>query len=135
MTKRSMRWKCVRLGVAMGVALTLMTIPVASAKRILGVGSAPAESIAMPNPYAGNAEAKAAGQKLYRNNCESCHGVNGGRATAPDLRSQVIQDAPPGAVFWFLTNGNLRHGMPSWSRLPEERRWQIVTYIQSLETK
>jgi len=41
---------------------------------------------------------------------------------------------PAGALFWFL-NGNLKHGMPpSWSRLPDERRWQLVSYLKSLAT-
>ncbi len=40
--------------------------------------------------------------------------------------------APPGVLFWFLKNGNLKEGMPSWSRLPDQRRWQLVTYLQTL---
>jgi len=40
---------------------------------------------------------------------------------------------PAGALFWFLY-GNLKHGMPSWSRLPDERRWQLVSYLKSLAT-
>jgi hypothetical protein len=41
-------------------------------------------------------------------------------------------DATPGELVWFLRNGNLRGGMPSWSGLPIERRWQLVTYLKSL---
>jgi len=26
---------------------------------------------------------------------------------------------------WLLTNGSLRNGMPSWSRLPEQQRWRL----------
>jgi hypothetical protein len=44
-----------------------------------------------------------------------------------------VHEAPDDALFNFLTNGDLRHGMPSWSRLPEQRRWQIVTYLKSLD--
>jgi len=32
-----------------------------------------------------------------------------------------------------LRNGSLRHGMPSFAHLPEQQRWQIVTYLKSLQ--
>ncbi|HEY8132024.1 MAG TPA: c-type cytochrome [Thermoanaerobaculia bacterium] len=85
------------------------------------------------NPYAGQPDAIAAGRKLYRSECAQCHGVEAaGRAKAPSLRSPRVQEAPDDVLFKFLTNGRLKHGMPSWSRMPDERRWQIVTYLKSL---
>ncbi len=85
------------------------------------------------NPYAGQADAVAAGRKLFRNECAQCHGAEAvGGPKAPSLRSRRVQEAPDDALFKFLTNGKLKHGMPSWSRLPEQRRWQIVTYLKSL---
>lgn len=75
-----------------------------------------------------------AGQKLFRRHCAECHGANAsGSGKAPALRSTTIRNAPPGALVWFLKNGNLRAGMPSWSGLPEQRRWQIVAYLKSLQ--
>jgi len=35
-------------------------------------------------------------------------------------------------LFWLLTNGVVRRGMPVWSKLPEPQRWQLVSYIKSL---
>jgi hypothetical protein len=35
-------------------------------------------------------------------------------------------------LFWILTNGVVRQGMPVWSKLPEPQRWQIVTFVKSL---
>jgi hypothetical protein len=32
----------------------------------------------------------------------------------------------------LLTNGDLAHRMPSWSRLREGERWQIVRYLHTL---
>jgi len=94
---------------------------------------APSAATHWSNPYAGRADAVAAGRKLFRYNCAECHGAEAsGSRSGPTLRSPRVQDGPPGPLFWFLTNGNLRHGMPSWSRLPDERRWQIVTYLKSL---
>jgi mono/diheme cytochrome c family protein len=43
-----------------------------------------------------------------------------------------VQQATPGTLFWILTNGVVRRGMPVWSKLPEPQRWQIVSYLKSL---
>ena len=29
--------------------------------------------------------------------------------------------------------GDLGHGMPSWSNLPEAQRWQLVAYLRSIQ--
>jgi hypothetical protein len=36
------------------------------------------------------------------------------------------------ALFYILSNGVVRKGMPVWSKLPEPQRWQLVSYIKSL---
>jgi hypothetical protein len=46
-----------------------------------------------------------------------------------------VQQAPAGALFWSLANGSLNHGMPSFAHLPEPQRWQIVTFLHSLNQK
>lgn len=98
------------------------------------IAQAPSEARTRRNPYSDDPRAIAAGQKLFRQHCAECHGVDArGRNGAPDLRSSAIQNATAGELTWFLRNGNLAHGMPSWSGLPEQRRWQIVSYIKSLE--
>ncbi len=50
----------------------------------------------------------------------------------PGLHSPRVQAARDGELFWLLTNGKLRRDMPSWSRLPDQQRWQIVRYLHSL---
>jgi cytochrome c oxidase cbb3-type subunit 2 len=98
------------------------------------LSKAPAEAQSRPNPYDGKADAAVAGRKLFRLHCEQCHGREArGTADAPALRSISVQGAAPGTLYWFLTNGDLRHGMPSWSGLPSQRRWQLVCYLKSLE--
>lgn len=95
--------------------------------------NAPAKTTSLTNPYAHDSDAIRAGGKLFRYHCAECHGgdANGSRS-APSLRSRSVQGADAGALFWFLTNGDLKRGMPSWSRLPEQRRWQLVTYLKVL---
>jgi mono/diheme cytochrome c family protein len=97
------------------------------------LGKAPAKYQQMRNPMANDPEAPAAGAVLFEEHCESCHGKEAvGGTKAPSLRAREVQDAAPGAVFWILTNGVVRKKMPVWSKLPEPERWQLVTYIQSL---
>jgi len=85
------------------------------------------------NPYAGQPEAIAAGSRLFADHCAKCHGEDAlGRKKRPNLRSREVQTAADAELFWMLKNGNLRHGMPSWSSLPEEERWQLITYLKSL---
>jgi mono/diheme cytochrome c family protein len=94
---------------------------------------APDTTTSWSNPFAGQHDAVLAGEKLFRHHCAECHGDDAaGRDRAPSLRAPTVQSAPPGALFWFLTNGDLTRGMPAWSRLPDQRRWQLVTYLQSL---
>jgi mono/diheme cytochrome c family protein len=53
-------------------------------------------------------------------------------AARPSLRADPVRQATPGTLFWILTNGVVRRGMPVWSKLPEPQRWQLVSYVKSL---
>jgi len=98
------------------------------------LSKAPRSAQSLKNPYAGQAEAAAAGRKLFEQHCAQCHGQDArGLERAADLHSPAIQDAPPGVLFWALRNGRVRKGMPSWSQLPDQRLWQIVTYLKTLK--
>jgi mono/diheme cytochrome c family protein len=85
------------------------------------------------NPLESDAASIPAGRKLFVQHCAECHGetAEGGRK-APNLRAVEVQSATPGTLFWILSNGVVRRGMPVWSKLPEPERWQIVTFIKSL---
>src|SRR5262249_12780628 len=92
---------------------------------------APAEAQATTNPFERDSDAARAGGKLFARHCASCHGDQGRGGEAPHLDADLVGDATPGDLFWFLTNGNLWRGMPSWSRLPDQRRWQLVTFLKT----
>jgi mono/diheme cytochrome c family protein len=96
----------------------------------------PAKESARTNPLEHDPDAVAAGGKLYGLHCAECHGANGeggkNKKKGPALRVSEIHQATPGTLFWLLTNGAVRRGMPVWSKLPEPQRWQIVTYVKSL---
>ena len=93
----------------------------------------PMKARARRNPLEGDSDTIAAGAKLFKLHCAECHGerAEGGRK-APSLLADQVQQATPGALFWILTNGVVRRGMPVWSKLPEPQRWQIVSYLKSL---
>lgn len=85
------------------------------------------------NPLENDPDAVSAGRILFQQRCAACHGELGaGGDKGPSLRVEQVQTAEPGAIFWILTNGVVRRGMPVWSKLPEPQRWQLVTYIKSL---
>ncbi len=97
------------------------------------IGKASEKARARRNPLEKDSEAVAAGRILFEQRCAECHGDNAeGGKKGPSLRATEIQNAEPGAIFWILTNGVVRKGMPVWSKLPEPQRWQLVSYIKSL---
>ena len=96
---------------------------------------APEKAKAKRNPLADDLDAVAAGRKLFERHCSECHGSNaGGTMHGANLLRDEVQQASPGTLFWILTNGIVRRGMPVWSKLPEPQRWQIVTFLQSLQS-
>jgi mono/diheme cytochrome c family protein len=124
MMRRSLGILCLALSAALAVA--------ASRSRLDHV---PAKDHARTNPVAGQAEATAAGALLYRDHCLQCHKANamGDGHKRPALRSARIQSATDGDIEWFLRQGDLGKGMPSWSSLPEAQRWQLVAYLRSIQ--
>ena len=94
----------------------------------------PAAERTRTNPYARQADAVAAGARLFADHCSRCHGADlEGAHGKPSLKTDVVKNATDGQIFWLLRNGDLRHGMPSWSGLPEPERWQIVAFLKSRE--
>jgi glucose/arabinose dehydrogenase len=113
------------------VALFMSCLPCLCAQT--SFHGAPASAEAMKNPYAGKPQAVAAGKKVFAANCLSCHGANGqGTGNVPPLAQGPAQTAPDGAVFWFITKGDVSNGMPAWASLPEQERWQVTSYVKSL---
>ncbi len=94
---------------------------------------APDSAKAMKNPYAGQQEAIEAGKTLYARNCLACHGRAGqGTGNVPSLVDGKLKGVAEGEVFWFIIKGDKDNGMPSWEFLPEQKRWQVVTYVEAL---
>jgi mono/diheme cytochrome c family protein len=96
---------------------------------------APQSARARVNPFEGSPREAAAGGKLFEQHCAECHGPKaGGTMRGANLLREEVQQATPGTLFWILTNGVARRGMPVWSKLPEPERWQIVTFLRSINS-
>jgi len=121
-------------------SLALLLIALSSAIALGAVSAShwervPAKDHARANPLSGQPDAAAAGALVYRDHCQQCHQVNaqGDGRKRPSLRSEKFRNLSDGDLEWFLRQGDLRHGMPSWSSLPQAQRWQIVAYLRSIQ--
>jgi len=96
----------------------------------------PDEDHARKNPFAHNPQAETAGKVLFAANCAKCHGADANGRThpppRPSLRSARIRHATDGDLAWMLRNGNPYQGMPQWSSLAEDQRWQVIAYLRTL---
>jgi len=94
---------------------------------------APPSAASLENPYRGQLSAAQAGRELYAAHCAVCHGRSAeGTGNIPALAHARVQSVSDGDVFWFITKGSNSGAMPSWASLPEEQRWQLVTYLKTL---
>lgn len=99
----------------------------------------------LPNPVPATAESIAAGEKLFRNNCSMCHGVNAdgnsqvalrfekaGVRPPPNILVGVAQLTPDGFIYGVITNGQAN--MPSLQKLlTPEQRWTIINFLRVLQ--
>ena len=94
---------------------------------------APADEAARTNPIVGRTDAAAGGRKIFHKRCAACHGDDGrGTSKAPNLSERDVQAQTDGTLFWKISHGNARAGMPAFSFLPEPQRWQLILHVRSL---
>ena len=105
----------------------------------VGIGLPPIIVSAYPTSYRRplltyHAGSIASGAAVYREHCAGCHGSTGvGAPPLPDLRSAAIARRHAGELFWLVTHGVPRRGMPPFDgRLAETQRWDVINYIRAL---
>lgn len=87
------------------------------------------------NPYAGDADAIAAGERHFAAfNCAGCHAPLGGGGMGPPLSDdEWIYGSEPAQIYLTIMHGRPA-GMPAWgSMLPAKTVWELVAYIETLD--
>ncbi|HJQ21821.1 MAG TPA: c-type cytochrome [Gemmatimonadaceae bacterium] len=95
----------------------------------------PRDTLALRNPFEGDAAAVATGAKLYVSyNCIDCHGADGSGAMAPAfVDGRWHFGGSPAEVYESIAQGR-PDGMPAWGGLIDRASiWRLVSYVRSLE--
>jgi mono/diheme cytochrome c family protein len=95
----------------------------------------------IPNPTAPDERSLNNGRINFQINCAVCHGPLGqgnGPATrygmaGINLTSDVTKNRTDGYIFGMIRNG--RGLMPTYNRIEEPDRWDIVNYVRALQGK
>lgn len=89
------------------------------------------------NPYNGQADAIAAGQTLFDDNCQACHGADGTGGMGPSLVDEVFVNARANTdvgIFEIIHSG-ASGAMRSFSErgVTQDQILKIIAYIHSLK--
>jgi cytochrome c oxidase cbb3-type subunit 3 len=95
----------------------------------------PRDTIALRNPFEGNAAEIATGAKLYVSyNCVDCHGADGSGAMAPAFIDGRWHFGGSAAEVYESIYQGRPDGMPAWGGLVDRASiWRLVSYVRSLE--
>jgi mono/diheme cytochrome c family protein len=93
----------------------------------------------LTNPVAADSASLERGRKHYQINCAVCHGLDGagrGPATYYGMPAIAINGAQTqgyadGYIFGIIRNG--RGLMPTYNRIEEMERWDVVNYVRGLQ--
>jgi cytochrome c oxidase cbb3-type subunit 2 len=97
-------------------------------------GGAAAPPAAERNPFAGNRDAEEEGERIFKENCRSCHGEKGAGGFGPKLAVAVHKFGSGDADLFSSVAGGRPGGMPSFlPQLGKDRVWKVVSYIRHLE--
>ena len=112
----------------------------AGAEPISTLAPVPAEYAGKTNPF--GPEAAGEGAKIFKTNCETCHGPQGhgdgpaGAALDPGPKdlSKLQNVASDDYLFWRISEGKEGTSMVAWKGiLAEEQIWQVISFIRTLK--
>jgi len=86
------------------------------------------------NPFANDPAAPAAGKAVFESTCAACHGAGAaGSERAPALNTGTFRHGGSDQdIFQTIRSGVSGTLMPSFSGLPSDNVWRLVSYIKSL---
>lgn len=104
--------------------------------------NAPASAKKLKNPLTASEETINAGKQLFNKHCASCHGEDGKAKTdiaaamkkkPTDLTGKQMQGITDGEIYWVVTNGVKKSGMPAFkAKASDQERWQMTLYVKHL---
>ncbi len=136
-----------------GAALSLAGVVIIGLGVFLAVRSQPIRDVAaedrhdqvegelLRNPFPPTGDSLALGERVYRDNCQACHGANG-RGDGPaasalnprpaDFRVHMAAGHPDGEHFSVVTGGKDGTAMPSFKdRLSVDERWHVINFLKT----
>ena len=111
-----------------------------SSQQISTPAPVPAEYAGKTNPF--GSEAADEGTKIFKTNCETCHGPQGhgdgpaGQSLDPKPKdlAELQKIAGDDDLFWRISGGKPGTSMVAWKGiLTEEQIWQVVSFIRTLK--
>jgi mono/diheme cytochrome c family protein len=93
----------------------------------------------LTNPTPVSDSSLANGRRHYQINCAVCHGASGAGdgpviafgLPAPSLLTDIARNRSDGYVYGIIRNG--RGLMPSYNRIEDMDRWDVVNYLRGLQ--
>jgi mono/diheme cytochrome c family protein len=103
---------------------------------------APASAKKLKNPLSATAENIDSGKILFNKHCASCHGEDGKakiqiaanmKVKPPDLTNKAMKGITDGEIYWVVTNGIIKSGMPAFkAKANDQERWRMTLYVKYL---
>lgn len=103
----------------------------------------PDKYINLNNPLSADAKNLAAGAKIYKKVCWTCHGDNGKgngpganeiKTPVADFNNSIVVNRTDGALFWWISYGG-NDMQPYKDVLSKDEIWQIIIYIRKIQNK
>lgn len=96
-------------------------------------GPPAAAAPARKNPFSGDREAAEEGEKIFKANCQACHGEKGQGGFGPNLTGKSWKFGGSDAELSATVSGGRPGGMPSFDgTLGTTRIWKVTAYIRTL---
>lgn len=125
----------------LSISTTAKPLPLEETFAHLALRASVGNAATVTNPLSPDEANLLGGVRVYRENCELCHGLPGRQETAiaagefpspPQLfeAHQMVTDDPEGVTHWKVSNGIRLSGMPGFEKtLSGTERWQVTMLL------